>query len=84
MSRRAIAIMTTILNPQQDLGGKTREETLKSRAQSQKEAVVTEKQSTSRDLHTILADVSGLATRRRSPIKERRGAKTRSQINQLK
>jgi hypothetical protein len=72
------------LSPQQDLGGKMREGMLKSRAQNQKEAVVTGKQSTSRDRCIMLADVSGLVKRRRSPRKARREVKTQSQINQPK
>jgi hypothetical protein len=84
-SRKVIATMIIILNPQQDLGEKMMEGMLKSRAQNQKEAVVMGKPSTSPDHHCIiLADVSGHGKRRRSPTKARMGVKTRNQINQPK
>jgi hypothetical protein len=49
-SRKVTATMIIILNPLQDLGGKMREEMLRSRAQNQKEAAVMGKPSASRDL----------------------------------
>jgi len=72
-------------NSQQDLGGKMREEMLRSRARNQKEAEVMGKPSTLRDLHcTILADVPGHVKRRRSLTQARREGRTQSQIKQPK
>jgi hypothetical protein len=70
-----IATMTIILNPQQDLGGKMREEMLRSRAQNQKEAVVMGKPSTSRDHCIILADVSRPRKKVQKPDKGKDGGK---------